>query len=393
MAESRLPKSALGVFLHRSLRVFPYGDSRKDHDTLNDRQVKSSTVTPNAMSAIRTENPQQADKPQRATGKEHRTQPVQPRTLPISVVILTHDEEVNIGGCLASVVGWAGQVFVVDSGSSDRTVEIASGLGATVVEHAFEGYSKQRDWALEHLPLAHDWVFTLDADERISPELIEELHNLFGGGAEAPSPVLDHVSGFYVKRKLIFMGRWIRRGGYYPIWLLRLYRRSHARWDGRSVNEHVHVDGATARLQHDILHQDQRPLTHWIAKHNGYATLEAGELQKAEAPVSQAERGAQAESGSLWGSQADRKRWLRNKVWNRLPPVFRPFLYFTYRFVLLSGFLDGRAGLIYHVFQGLWYPLLIDAKYLEAKGESNATSHEPSRPGRTPAPITNAPAR
>ncbi len=279
--------------------------------------------------------------------------------LPIAVVILTRDEELNLGHCLASVADWAGQVFVVDSGSVDGTVEVARRYGAQVASHPFEGYSEQRNWALDHLPLEHDWVFTLDADEQVSPELAGELHRWFGGADPVRARLAERLDGFYIKRRLIFMGRWIRHGGYYPVWLLRLYRRSAARWDGRSVNEHVAVRGDTGKLQHDIVHHDHRDLSHWTVKHTRYAALEASELLSSEPPAEG--------RGALFGAQAERKRWIRRQVWNRMPLFWRPVSYFLYRYVLRGGFLDGRPGLVYHFLQGLWYPFLIDAKVLEAK--------------------------
>ena len=299
--------------------------------------------------------------------------------LPIAVVVLTRDEELNLGACLASVVSWADQVFVVDSGSVDRTVEIAQQHGAQVVSHPFEGYSDQRNWALDNLPLSHDWVLTLDADEQVSPELARELERWFDGADPERARRLHGVDGFYIKRRLIFMGRWIRHGGYYPTWLLRLYRRSGARWDGRSVNEHVAVQGATAKLEHDIVHHDRRGLDHWTMKHTRYATLEARELAE--------DRPTFAGRASIFGAQDERKRWIRHRVWNRMPLFLRPVAYFLFRYVLLGGFLDGRAGLVYHALQGLWYPFLIDAKVWEAR---QAAAPEARRGPRGDSPEANA---
>lgn len=280
--------------------------------------------------------------------------------LPIAVLVITRDEEANLPECLASVRDWASQVFVVDSGSADGTTAIARRMGATVVTHPFEGYSTQRNWALEHLPVTCDWVLWLDADERVSPELARELRQWFGGLGGERGRQRERLAGFYIKRRLLFMGRWMRHGGYYPVWLLRLHRRAAGRWDGRSVNEHAIVDGPTAKLRHDLFHEDRRDLSHWIVKHDRYAALEAAELLRRRG-------GAEDAWGSPVGSQAARKRWLRRVFWDRLPLLLRPLAYFLYRYVLLLGFLDGRAGLVYHFLQGFWYPFLIDAKALEAE--------------------------
>ena len=279
---------------------------------------------------------------------------------------MTLNEELNIAACLESVVGWANQVFIIDSASTDATVEIAKHYPVQVVERPFEGYSETRNWALKHLPITTDWVLSLDADERVSPALASELGELFSGKS-GRVPSHEELTGYYVKRRLLFMGRWIRRGGYYPVWLLRLYKRSEATWE-RAINEHASVKGATAKLRNDILHEDRRDLSHWIGKHNHYATLEAAELLKAEA------ENADRRRGTLLGSQAERKRWIRDRLWNRLPPLLRPLVYFGYRYFLLRGFMDGRAGLVFHFLQGLWFPFLIDAKYLEAKARGKMGS-------------------
>lgn len=279
----------------------------------------------------------------------------------VALVILTYNEEVNIEDCLKSVTGWASEIFVVDSGSSDRTTEIAKKFTDNIIVHPFSGYAAQRNWALDHLPIAHEWMLFLDADERLSPELKAEIP-----GAIAAAGL--ETEGFYLKRRLIFMGRWIRHGGYYPTWILRLFRHKAARCEDRSVNEHFFVRGRTAKLNGDILHVDLRALDHWIAKHNRYAKLEAEELLKRESFVHERREDKTDEmQASFLGSQAERKRWLRDRFWNRLPPLVRPFLYFTYRYFFRMGFLDGWQGLIYHFLQGLWFPFLIDAMYLEMK--------------------------
>jgi glycosyltransferase involved in cell wall biosynthesis len=284
--------------------------------------------------------------------------------VPVSVVVLTLNEEVNVGNCLESVAGWADEIFIVDSGSSDRTQQIAKQFTDKIVVHPFSGYAAQRNWALDHLPFAHEWVLFLDADERLSPELRAEIPvAIAAAGLE--------MEGFYLKRRLIFMGRWIRHGGYYPTWILRLFRHKAVRCEDRSVNEHFFVRGRTSKLNGDIIHEDRRALDHWISKHNCYAKLEANELLKREASGhEQREDKSDEMRASFSGSQAERKRWLRDRFWNRLPPLVRPFLYFTYRFFFRMGFLDGRLGFIYHFFQGLWFPFLIDVMYLEKKHRS-----------------------
>jgi len=271
-----------------------------------------------------------------------------------AVVILTRDEELNLPRALDSVAGWADEIHVLDSFSGDRTVEIARSYGARVEQHAFEDYSRQRNYALEKLPIRAEWILFLDADEQMTPELKAEI------SARLESAPAEN--GFYLNRRFIWMGRWIRRG-YYPTWILRLFRRGKGRCEERAVNEHLVVEGATARLANDFNHEDLRGVSHWIAKHDDYARREARELLK----NAEAGSGAGEIPARFFGDQAERKRWLRRRVWNNLPPLIRPFIYFFYRYVLCGGFLDGREAFIYHFLQALWYPLLIDVHYLELR--------------------------
>jgi len=269
----------------------------------------------------------------------------------IAVIILTFNEELNIAHALKSVQGWARQIFVLDSYSTDRTLEIAHSYPCSIVQNPFEDFAKQWNFALEHLPIASEWVFFLDADEWISRELREEISTLVASNPPE--------NGFFVKWRLFWMGRWIRRG-YYPTWILRLFRFGKARCEDRSINPHLVVEGTTGYLKNDFIHEDRKGVTDWIAKHNGYATREALELLKKATTDRQI-------GARFWGTQPERKRWLRHRLWNHLPPLMRPFLYFTYRYVLRGGFLDGKAAFMYHFLQGLWFPLLVDIKYLEMK--------------------------
>jgi len=271
-------------------------------------------------------------------------------TCDVSVIILTFNEEKNISFAVESVRGWAKSVFVFDSFSVDKTVELARELGCHVVQHQFENYGSQRNAALALLPIETEWVFFLDADEWITAALKQEIALRI---AQHP-----RANGFFVKWRLIWMGKWIRRG-YYPSWLVRLFRKDSARCETRGVNEHLIVDGELGFLQGEFIHEDHNDLGRWIDKHNRYATREAEELARGPS------EGAIA--ASVFGTQAERKRWIRERIWNRLPPIGRPFLYFGWRYFLRGGFLEGREALAFHLMQGLWFPMLIDLKYLEMR--------------------------
>lgn len=277
----------------------------------------------------------------------------------LAVVILTYNEEANIAQALDSVAAWANEIFILDSLSTDRTLEIARQFGCHIAQNKFENYAKQRNYALDHLPIRSDWVFFLDADEWLPDALKQEVSAVI---ASCP-----RENGFYIKWRLIWMGRWIRRG-YYPSWILRLFRYGKARCEDRPINEHLIVDGPTGRLRHDFIHEDRKGVTDWIAKHNRYASKESQELFNTRSAP-----GYQEIDARLFGTQAQRKRWLRYKVWNRLPPLLRPLLYFSYRYVLALGFLDGKEAFIYHFLQALWFPMLIDIKYLEMKMSCSLT--------------------
>ncbi|MBZ5668197.1 MAG: glycosyltransferase family 2 protein [Acidobacteriia bacterium] len=275
--------------------------------------------------------------------------------IPVSVLILTYNEEANIARCLESV-RWAGEVFLVDSLSSDRTQGIAGGMGARVYSHPFEGYAEQRNWALENLPFSHDWVLMLDADERIPQALAEEISQAIADNRR------DHA-GYYMNRRFFFLGRWLKHGGLYPTWLLQLFRRDRARVENRPLNEHVVPEGSSGYLSQPFDHQDRRPLSDWISKHNHYADLETEQF------LQESIQGGYQDSIEvrLWGNQPERKRWIKLKVWNRLPLLLRPFLFFFRNYFLKGGFLDGGPGFIYHVLWSFWYQFLVSAKIIERR--------------------------
>ncbi len=249
----------------------------------------------------------------------------------IEILIPTFNEEINLPHALKSVVGWADTVFVVDSESSDKTREIAESMGAKVVVQKWLGYARQKNWALTNLPLTADWIFILDADEAITPELRDEMIAL----AKRPSHEIEDA-GFYVNRLTYFMSRPIRHCGYFPSYNLRFFKRGKAHYEDREVHEHMSVDGPTGRLRHIMLHEDRRGLEHFIAKHNRYSTLEARELVREQMQARTTPSPKELERGIAV------RRWLKKHVLPRLPlaGVWR----FLYMYVLRLGFLDGAAG-------------------------------------------------
>lgn len=276
----------------------------------------------------------------------------------MTVVVLTHNEERNLAACLDSVSGWTAAVFVVDSGSTDQTEAIARAHGATFVQHPFETHARQWRWALEQLPIATPWVLALDADQQLTAPLQDEIsQRLTGGNA-------DDIAGFFLNRRQIFRGRWIRRGGYYPKYLLKLFRREAVTLDdGDLVDHHFAVRGRTETLRHDLIedNRNEADISVWIAKHNRYAVLQARQELAARAA------GRRVGLKALFGHQDDRVRWFK-QVWAALPLFVRPAAYFVYRYVVRLGFLDGREGFVFHVLQAFWYRLLVDINIIEQRG-------------------------
>ncbi|HVT82920.1 MAG TPA: glycosyltransferase family 2 protein [Phycisphaerae bacterium] len=254
----------------------------------------------------------------------------------ISILIPTKNEEVNLPHALQSAVGWAADVFVLDSGSTDKTREIAEKAGVTFVHHDWEGYARQKNWGLDNLPMTGKWVFILDADEVITPELRAELLAV----AKADSV---GENGFYVNRFFIFLNQRIRHCGYYPSWNLRFFRKGKARYEERDVHEHMVVDGKIGYLKHEMEHNDRRGMEFYIAKHNHYSTLEARELFKIERGMATGTM-----KFSFWGGPIERRRWIKHKLWPKLP--LKWYFRFLYMYVFRLGVLDGVTGFHFCLF-------------------------------------------
>jgi glycosyltransferase involved in cell wall biosynthesis len=282
-----------------------------------------------------------------------------------TVILLSFNSEDTLGATLSSARRVSDEIFVVDSFSKDGTVELARRLGATVVEHAFEHYGAQRNWAIDNLPISRPWQLHLDADEWMDDELVAAILAL---------PDEPEYSGYFLPRYLRFLGRVLRHGGMSPTWHLRLFRSGVGRCEDRKYDQHFLLSSGSSGQLHGAMIDDIRmPLTEWIARHNRWADGEVAELDSNET------------SGRLQpdarGNPAQRKRYLRQK-YDRMPLFVRPFILFGYRYFFRLGFLDGTEGLIFWVLQTFWFRFLVDAKIWEKRHASRLSQSAPLEPTR-----------
>jgi glycosyltransferase involved in cell wall biosynthesis len=271
----------------------------------------------------------------------------------VTFIILTHNEEQRLPDCLASLEAVAQNIFVVDSFSTDGTVSLLQTRSLTFSQRPFKDYGEQRRWAQQNNPFATHWVFHLDADERLTEPLRQWLIEEFPMAS-------TQVEGFLFSRRTIFMGRWIRWGGHYPTYHLRLFRSNLGRCEDKAYDQHFVVDGRVAALPgRDIIDTVTTDLTSFIRSHDKWATNEAMDYLGVARP---GEVRAQLSTNPV-----ERRRWAKRNLYERGPLFIRAFLYFVYRYFLRLGFLDGREGAIFHVLQGFWFRFLVDAKIFEQR--------------------------
>lgn len=274
----------------------------------------------------------------------------------LTVVILTFNEAQHVARAIGSVRDIAQRIVVVNSGSTDTTCKIAGDLGAQVLHNPWVNYATQLNWALDQLGDDTDWVLRLDADEIVMPELAAEI-------GKSITTLDDDIEGVFVSRRMTFLGRPIRHGGLFPIRVLRLFRHGKGRCENRWMDEHIKVEGKTADFHGEIVDDNLSSLSWWTEKHNSYASREVVDILNLEHGFMPHETVASLTGGQ----QAGVKRWLKERVYARLPGGLRAFAYFFYRYILRLGFLDGREGRAFHILQGFWYRFLVDAKLFEVR--------------------------
>jgi glycosyltransferase involved in cell wall biosynthesis len=277
-----------------------------------------------------------------------------PALVPVSVIVHVLNEMQNLPHALATVCGKFDEVFVVDAGSTDGTQDIARQFGATLVQITGDRTTlvKQRNWALDHLPTRHDWVYILDADEWVPDDLLAEIEQR----VREPLPDID---GYWVRYKEVILGRPLMRAALYPNWNMRLFKRSVARYEDRKVNAHVKVEpGRSGQLQAHFIHNDRRGFSSYIRRMASITVIEALSLDELYSPQSG------LVGASLFSSSFVSRRRALKKIFYRLP--FRPLIIFLYLYVWRMGFLEGRPGL-YHCLYRACTEILINALRFEAR--------------------------
>lgn len=274
----------------------------------------------------------------------------------LTVIILTKNEERHLERALTSVADIADACVVVDSGSTDGTLDIAKAAGAVVLENSWVNYASQFNWGLSRLPPDTDWVLRLDADEVVTEKLASEIR-------EQLAELGPEINGIYVPRRMCFMGRQIKWGGESPMRMLRLFRRESGRCENRWMDEHIQVDGGTLDFEGEIIDHNLKSITWWVEKHNSYASREVIDLLNLEYHFMPHESVADLRGGTQTGIM----RWIKERAYSKLPLGLRAFAYFVYRYLFRLGFLDGFEGTAFHVLQGFWFRYLVDVKLREVK--------------------------
>lgn len=275
----------------------------------------------------------------------------------ITVVILTYNEEVHLERCLLSVLPVTSDIYVIDSFSNDKTIEIAEKYSVKVLQNKWENnHATQFNWALDRLPADSEWIIRLDADEVLDQSLVDSLNQLL--------PDLNpEIAGIYCYRKIYFQGKLIQFGSVGKNKVIRIFKQGMGRSEARWMDEHIKVDGPCVQLPGSIIDNNLNSLAWWIEKHNNYSSREAVDLLNIKYELfNSSSVAANAASSSI-----GRKRWIKENIYIKIPGGLRAFVYFIYRYVFRLGFLDGAIGTQFHFFQALWYRYLVDAKIAEVE--------------------------
>lgn len=276
--------------------------------------------------------------------------------LDLTTIILTYNEEIHIRRCLENVCPFSKKVYVIDSPSTDRTVEICEEFpNVEVVVHKYPGnQAEQFNWAIDNLMIDTEWILRLDADEYLLPDLVEELRE------KLPS-IRECVSAISLSLARAYCGRVLHHGIVNGIWITRIFRTGKARYEKRLMDEHLLVDGEISRMKHQFVDDNRMTIGQFTLKHEGYASREAAVLLDAEYQLT--------DTSALppdYGEEVRKKRAQKER-YARMPLFWRSFGYFLYRYIFRLGFLDGKEGFMWDFLQGWWYRTLVDAKVYEVR--------------------------
>lgn len=274
----------------------------------------------------------------------------------LTIIILTHNEERNIVACIESVLVLDAPILVVDSGSTDDTLNILKNYPVQVFHHPFENYGQQRNWAFENLPITTDWILNMDADHRMTTELAKEIQFTFS------NVVPQNINGFLISRKTIFLGQWMKYGGHYPVYHSILFKKGLGFCEDKLYDQHFVVYGDCETMKGDMIDTLTDSLQAFTERHNRWSSLEAedqfyGYTKK---------RKGNLISAKVDGNAIQRRRYAKS-IYEKFPLFIRPFIYFFIRYIFKLGFLDGKKGLIFHFLQGFWFRFLVDAKIYELR--------------------------
>lgn len=290
----------------------------------------------------------------------------------IDVLIIAFNESANLPSCLGALAGWTRKVFVIDSGSTDGSQEMARSYGAEVVHHNWEGYARQKNWGLDNLPFESDWILIVDADEIITPEVKRRLVEI----ASQPTDTIRE-NGFFINRITYFMGRPIRHCGYFPSWNMRFFKRGKGHYEDRAVHEHVIIKDPVGHIREPMIHDDRRGLEHYFAKHNRYSTLEARAIFD---EIYGGQQRTQDEANVTRDTRL--RRWLKRHIMPHAP--FPGLWRFLYMYVLRLGLFDGRAGFEFCKFIST-YDSLVALKFRELRRLAREEEAESARAMEAPA--------
>ena len=292
----------------------------------------------------------------------------------LTVVILTKNEEKNLRKCIESFNGIAKRFVIVDSYSNDKTEEICKKLNIELnkigskldfYQNKWIDYATQLNWGLTHTDITTEWSMRMDADEELMADLAEEIDKKL-------DKIEEPVNGIIVRRRLIFMGKWIKHGGRYPELLLRIFRTGKAMCEQKIMDEHMVLsEGTTVEFKYDLIDNNQKDLEWWTAKHNWYSNREVLDHQM----TLEDSMDKSLEQGGESSGQAKMKRIVKNSGYYKLPKFWRAHVYFIYRYYIKLGFLDGPEGRIFHFLQAYWYRFLVDAKLYQC--EKNGVTMKP----------------